>query len=150
MKALILDGTPEEIVRAYQGLGINQPAAPISTEPPIAGPVINDGERHYISLQSAKLFLTRRKLSPEQLALFKHLYSHHPDLVPAADLQKVTKYTPAQFSGLMGALGRRMWHTPGVEEGVVTDLFKWDGQSGQYRYGLPDSLYQALRDAKLF
>jgi hypothetical protein len=172
MKVTIIEGTPDEIAKALPHLSppnlvtttVIQPSAGASAtvEDELVAERGNDSdssaesnasgdEVKYVTTELARSVLTRRDLSKEQLLVLETLYKDHPKTVPSMELMKTVGYTRDQFSGLMGAFGRRISHTPGYEAQNGPRFFvqKWDKNAGCNWYGLPDSVLEAMRLEKL-
>ena len=153
MKVTIFEGTPQEIAAVFPGLGSSGASAVVISEgAPPAQPVAEDASAgssiKYVSLQLAKDVLMRRRLAPEQRLVLKTLYDQPTRMVSALELQKVLKYTRPQFSGLMGAFGRRLANTPGH----ASEWFfrqEWDYSSACYVYSLPETVREAMRQEGL-
>ena len=144
IKLTIIEGASEEVLAVAKGLGAEEAVAPtdLSSEL-IAG--AKSEERLFVTTEFARKVINRRPLSVEQTAIFVALAKASPEWVPAADLQAATEYSPAQFAGAMGALGRRLSHTEGyVDDSWLFDT-EWDYDVGAYRYRLPDSVLEALK-----
>ena len=79
--------------------------------------------------------------------MLKALNEAHPEWVSSPDLYVATGYTYRQFSGLMGAFGRRKWNTKGCEADRNAHFFECrpiEGD-GRWEYRLPDTVREALR-----
>ncbi|MEI9996056.1 MAG: hypothetical protein WDM91_15785 [Rhizomicrobium sp.] len=149
MKVTIYEGTPDEIARILPSI---QPAPSPGRDAGSGGAAVAvavTGEKRYVNVEEARLVLSRRPLSAEQLIVFRTLYEAHPHSVLATELQDKTHYTPAQFAGLMGALGRRLTHTEGYKEGTWLFDVAWDINEGCCRYCLPEGVRSALELEKL-
>lgn len=148
VKLVVIDGTPEEVVAVAKGLemGTVVPAGVAPAAPPSD---MDAEDKVFVTIEVARKVLSRRPLSREQMAVLKTLAKRHPDWVPAADLHKVTGYTPAQFAGLMGAFGRRVTHTEGYVPGTWMFDAEWNYDIGAYDYRLPDSVLEAMKAEKL-
>jgi hypothetical protein len=148
MRVTILEGTPEEILAAMPHLqnpdyssGAVVPAAPAPAEPGDEG----EGGLRYVSTAVARRALTRAPLSDKPKAVLVQLYNAHPETLLARELQTHVDYTASQFAGLMGAFGRRVVNTPGYGDGEAFFMQNWDYDAGCMRYGLPESVREAMR-----
>ena len=156
MRLMVYEGTPEEIRQVVDTLpklsrAVSPPpeqsAAP---EPPDADDTDEEpAEREFVSVKVARLMLSRRVLSKQQLQVLRAIYKAHPNKVAAPDLQNLTGYTPSQFAGLMGAFGRRLTHTPGYIEPTWFFDQEWDYENGHNLYGLPETVREAMHLEKL-
>ena len=72
-------------------------------------------ESRYVTTRFARRALGRLKLSTPMKNVLRALYEAHPDWLSIATLRDVAEYDPAQFSGLMGAFGRRLANTNGYD-----------------------------------
>jgi hypothetical protein len=170
MKVTIIEGTPDEIAKALPHLSTANPVTTTVRQPSAENEAAtvaearhgketdssaetnaSDDEVEYVTTELARSVLTRRALSKEQLLVLETLYKAHPKTVLAPELMKTVGYTRAQFSGLMGAFGRRISHTDGYEAQDGASFFdqEWDDNTGCNRYGLPDSVLEAMRLEKL-
>lgn len=67
--------------------------------------------------------LERAPISKGQLALYKLLYSAGSQGMKTRELATCLSLTRIQFAGLMGALGRRIWHTPGMDKTNLQGIY---------------------------
>jgi hypothetical protein len=172
MKVTIIEGTPDEIAKALPHLSTVNPVTTTTMQPGAENEAVamadheaghrketdspaetkaSVDEVEYVTTELARSVLTRRALSKEQVLVLETLYKAHPRTVLATELMKTVGYTRAQFSGLMGAFGRRISHTNGYEAQDGASFFdqEWDNNTGCNRYGLPDSVLEAMRLEKL-
>lgn len=152
MKVIIVEGTPQEISEAFPDLNmrsaiVSTPTAP-SSVPTVSSSKDDDGVS-YVTAEVARKVLSRRKLSKEQLEVLRAIYKAHPGTVLGTELQALIGYSRPQFSGLMGAMGRRYTHTEGFVEGAWFFEQEWDDAGATYRYGLPETVREAMRLEKL-
>jgi hypothetical protein len=148
-----LEGNPAEIAEVLRGLGPTQEAAVRATTSSMvpnrpADPVRQRNEE-YVSVTIARQVLTRIPLPDVVLKTVRTLYRRHPELVSARELGADISYSSSQFGGLLGAFGRRVSHTPGYEAGASFFIQEWDASEGCWRYGLPESVREALRLVRL-
>ena len=92
--------------------------------------------------------LKRRSLSDEQLLVLKTLYNSEEPVL-ATELQSALSYSTRQFSGLMGAFGRRLTHTDGYEPHTWFFVQEWQVDEGCNAYALPPSVREALEKEAL-
>jgi hypothetical protein len=150
MRLFVFEGTVAEIAVAYETLNAKADGrAGAATAPMVSAEEPEAKPGGHVNLAQAHAILTRRRLSPEQRTVLKILVTQHPKLVSAIELREATNYTKPQFSGLMGAFGRRVSHTQGVEEGTEFFRWEWDEKQNEYLYGLPDSVVEAMKTAGL-
>jgi hypothetical protein len=102
-----------------------------------------DEEISYVSTRVARRVLNRIKLHDVQKDLLVALCHAHPGTMLASELQGQIGYSPAQFAGLMGSWGRRVSHTEGYDDEYFF-IQNWDHDAGCMRYGLPDSVREAM------
>lgn len=152
MKAIFVEGTWEEVAAAGAAF-ITQGAVSVPVPPAVEAKKpaarAGDDEIEYVSVDVARAVLSRRRLSTGQMDVLRALYEGHPNTLKGTKLQELTGYTRPQFSGLMGALGRRFTHTDGFVEGTWFFEQTWDDDEQTYRYGLPESVREAMRLEKL-
>lgn len=146
MKMYVFEGTPDEIQKVVQSMEPMTAAgqAPVETEErTVEGDF--DGETKFVEIDFARRALSRLKLSDPFKATMKALSEAYPEWVPILELHKASKYSSAQFAGLMGAFGRRLSHTKGYNEESHFFDYDWDDATGAWRYRLPESVHEALR-----
>jgi hypothetical protein len=154
MKAIILDGTPEE-VHAAAVLFLGQSASPIVLATAAAKPAEpatlegDIGEITYIDQQTARRYFNRRPLADTQRTVFVTLAQAHPAKVTTPELREKLDMSTNEFSGMRGALGRRLKNTDGWTEGQRLFVQEWDAATGYYHYGLPESVIEAMKAEKL-
>jgi hypothetical protein len=152
MKVTIVEGTPQEIAEIFPYLNMRQAAAttpPVAVAAPQRSGTTEDDEPQYVTVEVARRVLSRRPLSKEQLLLLRELYNAYPSTVSGIDLQAKLGYIRPQFTGLMGAMGRRFTHTEGFVKGTWFFQQEWDHKATTNRYGLPETVREAMRLEKL-
>ncbi len=101
----------------------------------------------------ARHLLTRRRIPHGQLALFRALYAAGDEGLPKARLAAEMNRTEDELYGVMGALGRRINRTAGVEQvsaqGGTSTLLETRVTDGEQRYVMRPSLRQVLEELKL-
>ena len=152
MKVTIVEGTQEEIAKTFPHLGVDQaigatPSPPVTTTHNIHAPA----ERldSTVSVEIARKIMNRIPLSNEQRQVLVAVYEAYPNKISAAELSSLIGYTRAQFSGLMGAWGRRISNTPGYEGGDWFWEQEWDYENGMNLYSLAEPVREAIRQEKL-
>jgi len=97
--------------------------------------------------------LTRRRIANGQLAIFKALYEAGDQGLSKARLAAATNRTEKQIHGVMGALGRRINHTGGIDEvhpaGGTGALLECLPIDGEMRYVMRPQLRKVLEDLKI-
>jgi hypothetical protein len=151
---ITFEGTPDEIARAFPGLTSSLAVAASakdrnSTSTSQVTGAVEDGteEGEEVSVEVARRCLNRIPLAAKQLVVLRMLYDAHPGTVNSAMLVTKLSYSRPQFTGLMGAFGRRLANTPGYVDGTWFFEQEWDGTSNTY--GLPESVREAMRLEKL-
>jgi hypothetical protein len=151
MRAIVdgvtVEGTPGEIAELLKALKPDRtssaPSKAFSANVGIGGI-----DRHpYLNEDTAFRALKRRPLSKEQKVFFTELAKRYPEWALSTDLQNATGYSKAQFSGLLGALGKRINSTEGFEAGTWFYDNKWDFDSDCYGYRLPEHLIDVVNRA---
>ena len=151
---ITVEGTPEELSQAFPNL-MRSAAMPSDAradappEAPADAPWPTLKHRPDVTVDFARKVLTRRPLSPEQRLVLVTLYEAFPSWVAIADLQAKVKYKPSQFTGLMGAFGRRIATTAGLVTGSRFFVQEWDPKAKAQRYSLAGSVAEAMRLEKL-
>lgn len=156
MRGFLFEGTPEEVAAAMlaikssgeQPTAKNPPLSVVKEEIEGFSSEGNEGPI-YVSVDVARRFLSRIPLTPSHVAFFQKLYHSSPDWVDATELQSLIKYTPAQFAGFMGSIGRRATHTNGYVEGSWLFEQEWDYNKNCFKYRLPESVREALKIEKV-
>ncbi len=97
--------------------------------------------------------LTRRRIPHGQLALFRALYAAGDEGLAKAKLAAAMNRSEDELHGVMGALGRRINRTAGVEQvsrqggtGTLLEVRTVDGES---RYVMRPAARQVLEELKL-
>lgn len=103
----------------------------------------------FVSEEVAFRAVRRRPLSAEQEIVMRTLKANHPKWTTAVELQKATGYAPSQLSGLLGALGKRVYATPGYVEGTWFLDQEWSYEEGVTQYRLPEPVLAAVTRAGL-
>ncbi len=91
--------------------------------------------------------LGRMPVPPAQRALYRALFQAGETGLNASDLAVAIKRTEQELAGVLGALGRRINRTPGVnpENPPGVDLmFEMKQQDGQWHYRMRDVLREVL------
>lgn len=146
MKFYMFEGTPEEISQVMRTMQPGQHVTAIpaqgASEPPLP-PGGGDGSK-FATFEFARRVLTRIPLSEGMLAVLKKIYEAHPGWAPSADLYAASGYNNKQFSGLMGAFGRRMANTAAYDDQASFFEYQWDHAAAAWQWRLPDSVREAL------
>jgi hypothetical protein len=136
MKALFMDGTPAEIEEMIRGLGLGASALAsprtVGAGPPLAEELIEE--------RLIERFLKRIPLAETQKSALEVIVQANGDWVLSSTIAKKIGYSRAQFSGLMGALGRRWGNTPGWTEELDFGDVEWDAKERQKCYRARPSL----------
>lgn len=93
--------------------------------------------------------LHRKPLSNGQKALFSILYNSIDQPINSRDLAKALSFTPIQFAGLMGALGKRIEGTEGSEAFPRLGIglfFEFQRSEGQIAYKLRPIVRQIFEE----
>ena len=155
MKAIVIDGTVEEIIQVINTV---QPltAGTMLTVPQEsgAGPKSQaqrgDGDKKYVDLEFARRVLVRRPLSEPVKAVLKALYDANPKYVTTTVLRDVVGYQSGhQLAGLMGAFGRRIANTAGNDDKARFFDVQWNDDDHAWEYFLPDTVREALEQEHL-
>lgn len=150
MKAVILEGSPQEVGQALKEMGISSGEAVVTSKEIEAPPEkIAEEEEEWMPMPTdvGRAFLTRIPLAPLQKKTILKIYRAGDKGIMGNELAETLKYSSAQFRGMMGAFGRRMVHTDGFVEGMYFFDQEWIDNVG-YRYRLPETS-QAAVEAEL-
>ena len=143
-----LEGTAEEINEVIPTIQPMTAGNAMSGEPPenTSSSVAKtaEGPTKFVTVDFARRVLTRRRLSDPFKALIRALTEAHPNRVLSAALYDATGYTVPQFTGLMGAFGRRVAHTEGFEKGTDFFDYKWNEEANQWEYRFPETVREAV------
>jgi hypothetical protein len=140
-----VEGTPAEIAELHRALQ-DSPKSGIS---PAEILISESSQKTPITEAFAMRVLQRKPLSEAQQKMLSKLASKHPKWTSFEELQKATGYTPAQLSGALGALSRRVALTPGYVEGMMFLCWDWDESASSYNYFLSDASVAAAKRAGL-
>jgi hypothetical protein len=142
-----VEGTPREIAELLKALKAGRPSLS-ETKMPNGNAEISSVDRHpYLNEDTAFRALKRRPLSQEQKTFLSELAKRHPEWTLSTELQKMTEYSKAQFSGMLGALGKRVSGTEGYQDGTWFYDNKWDYDDDCYGYRLPEHLVEVVKRA---
>ena len=154
MKMIVYEGTVEEIAKialAIQSAELNivskeslEDSSTSTMDDSTDTPKESDASDKFVSIEVARLALSRRPLSDGQKTVLGNLKAAHPEWVSRDELLAATNYTPHQFAGLMGAFGRRVSHTEGFVANTSIFDFEWNDDLYAYDYRLPDNTFEAL------
>jgi hypothetical protein len=155
MKAIVFDGTPQEVAEALKAMGV---AAPISAAVAQQAPVsINEGKTEEedngddeedgtqpLPLLVAKRVLNRLPtISKNMKKALVALHKVGDEGLLGSELCKLLDFEQSQFRGMMGAFGRRVANTEGWYDGAGFFEYDWDAENG-YRYKLFDTSRKAV------
>jgi hypothetical protein len=139
------EGTAEEIAKLLPTIKANLEVSGTATSRTSeVTPENAEADWSWVSTEVARRMIGRRYLDPKQKAVLVALYNEHPRRVPVAELQKLVDYSPQQFAGLMGALGRRLTKTPGYVDNSWFFDRVWDEDNRCYTYSVPDTVLAAI------
>ena len=81
--------------------------------------------------------------------LLRALCDAHPNWLSQEEMCDASGYLGSQYSGLMGAFGRRLANTDGYDSEAHFFEYQWDEDSEGWVYRLPDPVREALATEKL-
>lgn len=145
----VFEGSPEEIAKVVETMG---PMSPLTKEMALtlestkSSPRVkklSETPEKYVTKEFAIRLLTRRELSKPVTAVIKRLTASGDEWVSSQELYEASNYKPAQFAGMMGAFGRRMYHTKGYDEEAHFWDFRENEEDGSWEYRLPQSVREA-------
>ena len=148
MKMYVFEGTPEEIakVAGSMNLGktwIKDDITKSSGNGVSRFPKSDESPGKFVTEDFAVHAMTRLELSQSLFSVLKKLFDTKTGFVSSDELYTASQYTPPQFAGMMGAFGRRMFHTKNYDE----EAHFWDWQEasdGSWEYRLPTTVRNAI------
>lgn len=154
MKAVVFEGTPNEVAEALKAMGVASPmSATVATLAPAAASDEQDADEGDVEeededtqplpLAVAKRILSRRPISTKLKKAMLAIHKAGDDGLLGSELCKLLDYDQSQFRGMMGAFGRRVTYTDGWEEGHGFFDQEWEDEDG-YRYKLFDTSRKAV------
>lgn len=150
MKAIYLEGSPEEVQTALKNLtDVSNTKAPAATATVTIDDNADEEGEEYVSYEVARAVLERIPLHKSHRVMLKALGEANPDYVSSHDLMVALGHSSAQFRGFMGAFGRRISYTKEWQEGDFFDQY-WDEELTCYQYRLPETTLKAVQDLNLF
>jgi hypothetical protein len=140
MRTLVFEGSPAEIAETLKMLDV----AKFETETP--EPENSYPAKGWVSVDYARRFLSRDPaLSDNQRKVLAMLYEAGDKGVHGTRLAELLGLKAAQFRGLMGALGRRLWMTQGGAGYGMFFAKVWNPGEGSYNYTLSEGAREAVR-----
>lgn len=145
MKAVILDGTPNEIGEALKAMNIKMENIAVTQE--IETKSNENEEAVGMPKVFARRVLTRIGLAPSQKTMLKAIYDSGDGGILGSELLDILEYSQAQFRGMMGAFGRRIANTDGFSNDFTSFfLWEWDSEASSYRYWLDGETRAAVKE----
>jgi len=153
MRALLLEGDPDEVTKALQNLGVSSATSSAAlslsstdSEKPEerSESTEEDSDPGLITTPLARKVITRIPLKPMPKQMLTIIYEAGEKGILGTNLAKKLGYSSAQFRGMMGAFGRRIANTPGYSKGYFFS-YEWDYDKGTYRYWLSGPVREAVR-----
>ena len=155
MKAIVIEGTVEEVIQAINSMqpftAATMLTAAQESKTGSEAPAENgDDNKKYVTVEFARRVLVRRPLSRPVKAVLKALYDASPRYVTSTALLDVARYQSGhQLAGLMGAFGRRVANTAGYDDKTRFFDVQWNNDDGTWEYFLPDTVREALEQEQL-
>jgi hypothetical protein len=142
MRAVVFEGTTDEVMAALAYMNAEVAKGEAEAE------AVEDEKTYpptgHVSVEFARRALARLPLSTRQRMVLGAIYQAEDKGVLGTKLHKLFSFSPAQFRGMMGAFGRRMWNTDGPGYGLFFRK-EWDGDQGSMRYTLTPEAREAVR-----
>ncbi len=117
------------------------------------GHELSAGESGDVAVAFVRRLLTRRRVPHGQLALFRALYAAGDEGLSKAKLASAMNRSEDELHGVMGALGRRINRTAGIEQvhpqGGTSTLLELRPVDGEDRYVMRPALRQVLEELRL-
>jgi hypothetical protein len=145
MKLYILEGTTDEISEVLAKHDLKSGPSEAATSKAIVPDNPKNSER-WVTAEEAHTILTRRPLSRNVTVTMKALCEAGEKRLTSDKLKKLTGQGTHQFRGMMGAFGRRISYS--APNAMFFDS-KWDHESGQFNWRLPESVRQVIRKLKI-
>lgn len=148
MKAIILDGTPDEIAEALNGMKVGIGKSNLHHDA-ISLQNNNDDDADCLEIPKffAKRVLSRIGLSENQKILLKSIYDTGDDGILTSELTDALKIDQSQFRGVMGSFGRRVTGTDGYSTDYAPFIdWEWDSEAGSCRYRLVGEVREAVKE----
>ena len=143
MRAFFFEGTPNEV-----GSVVTQILATGTHKPP-SKPKGTSTDMEFVPVDFARLCLTREPPLPKNLARVLAMCADASDEgALRSDLQSAVGFDTHQFTGLMGALGKRVANTEGYDDTWFI-WNEWDDKVEDYRYYVASSVIEAMNDTRL-
>jgi hypothetical protein len=102
--------------------------------------------RGEVTVSDVRQMLRRRKIPRGQMDLYRELYKHKGEWVSADTLSKDIGRTKSQLAGVLGALGRRINNTEGLEgKGGIKVVFDVKKEGEEWCYRMNKLLIDALK-----
>lgn len=152
MKAIVFDGTPQEVAEALKAMGVAPPMsaavaniAPVESDDGDADESEDDEEgTQPLPILVAKRVLSRLPtISKNMKKALVALHKAGDSGLLGSELCELLDFDQSQFRGMMGAFGRRVTHTEGWYDGAGFFEYDWDAENG-YRYKLFDTSRKAV------
>lgn len=104
-----------------------------------------------VTLDGVQRMLTRRRIPDGQLVFYRTLYPTGEQGLSSSELAEAMNRTRDQLAGVLGALGRRINNTEGLEGkgGIQVVLHMWRGDEGERHYRMRPILRKALEVEKV-
>lgn len=156
MKAVVFDGTPQEVAEALKAMGVAAPttsaaAGLAETEGDEAGDTDEEGDEPLqpLPLTVAKRVLSRLPtISKNMKKALIALHGAGDNGLLGSELCELLDFDQSQFRGMLGAFGRRVTHTEGWYDGAGFFDYDWEAETG-YRYKLFDTSRKAVETVLL-
>jgi hypothetical protein len=154
MKAVVFDGTPQEVAEALKAMGMvapmsatvaqTAPAASDEGEAERGGDEEDEDDAQPLPLLVAKRVLNRLPtISKNMKKALVAIYKAGDDGLLGSELCELLDFEQSQFRGMLGAFGRRVQNTEGWYDGAGFFEYDWDAENG-YRYKLFDTSRKAV------
>jgi hypothetical protein len=145
--SITIEGSPNEIADLIRQLELSPFDFSRLHKRDFLRPLADPESGPFVSEEVAFRILKRRSLSPEQLSMLAMLREADQNWTSAKSIQLKLGYSSSQFSGMLGAFGKRVSSTPGYREGTLFFDQEWDYEEGCNRYRLPEDVLDALKRA---
>ena len=161
----MLQGTPGEMREFLRGVSIDgikltvigseaKEASPEASEASDAPDAVSEkapelplmvNKFEPVSVEVARLVLSRLPLSTAQRAMLVAIYNAYPVWLDTKAMQTACGSSGAEMAGCFGAFGRRVANTPGFRSQSKFFDWRWNDQTERWDYGLPETVREAMR-----
>jgi hypothetical protein len=148
MRYTEFEGTPEEFLRISHRFPGVPSGDTTAAQPPHGGPgdAQPSGAAGEVTAHAVEHLLTRRPLSVNMKKVLRVLMGAGSAGLTTREIAEEVGISPAELSGVFGAFGRRMAHTPGWDNADFVDV---DDSGAAERYSLKPIVREVLESGRI-